>query len=90
MRIAAAQVLTFIERKANETGHVLSDEIMSFVKDVKNIPWDQAYEKTMIYRIVPESARASMIKQKLPFLTEKEAENTKSYLDFICDFAGRT
>ena len=89
VKLAAQQVLTFIERKASETGNQLPAEIISFVNEVKVLAWDQAYEKTMAYRILPDQMRANTIKDKLPFLTEKEASNVKAYLDFICNFAGQ-
>ena len=88
VKTAAHQVLTFITRKASETGNTLSDDITAYINDVKSLPWNQAYEKTMPYRILTDQLRLNTIRDKLPFLTEKEAYSVKAYLDFICNFAG--
>ena len=90
VKSAAQQVLTFIERRASETRNQLPAEMVAYVNEVKTLPWDQAYEKTMAYRILPDQMRLDTIKGKLSFLTEKEAYDVKAYLDFICNFAGHS
>lgn len=61
---------------------------MEFIQSIDKKDLSEAPAIVAPYKILSHSMRLIYIKNELSFLTDKEADNVKQYIDYIVEYAG--